>query len=108
MRRDGDDTGTDGTGKGALQDGETAPGGRWVLRLWPTRYEVRKGEGGTQPIYVGSLIHERILRPLNELSAPRADRDLPEAKDNPLPGLPGTTLRSRRSGSGVVLGGLDR
>jgi membrane protein DedA with SNARE-associated domain/membrane-associated phospholipid phosphatase len=108
VRRDSDSKGPEGGGGDTGQDGEPAPGGRWVLRLWPTRYEVRRGEAGTQPVYVGSLIHERILRPLNELSAPRTDRDLPEAKDNPLPGLPGTALRSRRNGSGVVLGGLDR
>ncbi len=91
----------------AAADGSTPPGGRWVLRLWPTRYEVETEAGGNRTVFIGSLIHERILRPLNELSAPRTDRDLPQAGENPLTGLPGVALRNRRDGSDVVLGGLD-
>lgn len=91
----------------AAADGSTPPGGRWVLRLWPTRYEVETEAGASRTVFIGSLIHERILRPLNELSAPRTDRDLPQAGENPLTGLPGIALRNRRDGSDVVLGGLD-
>lgn len=92
VRRDGDDT----TG---------TEGGRWVLRLWPTRFEVMTEAGERLPLRVGSLIHERILRPLNELSAPRADRDLPQADENPLNDLPGIVLKLRPDGSTVALGG---
>ncbi|WP_067338619.1 bifunctional DedA family/phosphatase PAP2 family protein [Stappia indica] len=85
-------------------DGST-DGGRWVLRLWQTRFEIVTQDGERLPLRVGSLIHERILRPLNELSAPRADRDLPQADENPLNGLPGIMLKMRSDGSTVALGG---
>jgi undecaprenyl-diphosphatase len=78
-------------------------GGRWVLRLWPTRFRVTTVSGEDLPIHVGSLIHERILRPLNELSAPRTDRDLPMAEENPLPRLKGVAIRMRADGSQVTL-----
>jgi len=84
-------------------DDEARDGGRWVLRLWPTRFRVTTVSGEDLPIHVGSLIHERILRPLNELSAPRADRDLPLAEENPLPRMKGVAIRMRADGSQVTL-----
>lgn len=95
------------TGAEDTPDDDTPPDGRWVLRLWPTHFRVETETGRTVPVHVGSLIHERILRPLNELSTPRADRDLPQAEENPLPGLPGTLTRQRQDGTQVVLGGTD-
>ncbi|MHC5655713.1 VTT domain-containing protein [Stappia sp. ICDLI1TA098] len=83
---------------------DPSSGGRWVLRLWPTRFDLDTEAGGSVPIHVGSLIHERILRPLNELSAPRKDRDLPNTWENPVLLLPGVTRRTRADGSEVALG----
>ena len=79
--------------------------GRWILRLWPSRFQLEAGDADPVPILVGSLIHERILRPLNELSTPRTDRELPRGAENPLPGLPNTLTLNRADGSTVVLGG---
>ena len=84
---------------------EEETGGRWVLRLWPSQFRLKVDGGDPVRIHVGSLIHERILRPLNELSTPRADRDLPHDGENPLPKLPGVVSRTRPDGSSVVLGG---
>lgn len=85
-------------------DPAASAGGRWVLRLWPTRYELATADGQRLPVHVGSLIHERILRPLNELSAPRTDREWPLDAENPLPRLPGIATRRREDGTPVALG----
>ncbi|MCA1299556.1 bifunctional DedA family/phosphatase PAP2 family protein [Stappia indica] len=83
---------------------ESERAGRWVLRLWPSAYRIEK-EGHEEPVFLGSLIHERILRPLNELSTPRTDQTLPDHGDNPLLALPGVLIREREDGAPVVLGG---
>jgi len=77
-------------------------GGRWVLRLWPSRYEILEG-GGLHPLYLGSVVHEDILRPMGEFSGPRTDLEVPDASHNPALLLPGTVTRTRPGGTTVVL-----
>lgn len=83
-------------------DPEAKEGGRWVLRLWPSRYEILEG-GTLEPLYVGSVVHEDILRPMGEFSGPKTDRDLPDASGNPAQLIPGAVTRQRPSGAHVVL-----
>jgi membrane protein DedA with SNARE-associated domain/membrane-associated phospholipid phosphatase len=77
-------------------------GGRWVLRLWPTAYEILDA-GTLRPLYVGSLLHESIVRPMGEFSGPKTDEDLPPKADNPARLLPGAVSRERPDGIDVVL-----
>jgi len=77
-------------------------GGRWVLRLWPSRYEILEG-GSLEPLYLGSVVHEDILRPMGEFSGPRTDVHVPDPADNPALLLPGAVLRKRSDGAQVVL-----
>jgi len=77
-------------------------GGRWVLRLWPSRYEILD-TGLLQPLYLGSVVHEDILRPMGEFSGPRTDLQSPDAADNPALLLPGAVTRERADGTQVVL-----
>ncbi|MES0810429.1 VTT domain-containing protein [Roseibium sp. SCPC15] len=77
--------------------------GRWVLRLWPSQYEVLEG-GRLQPLYVGSVVHEDIVRPLGEFSGPRTDIHAPPLADNPATHIPGSVIRTRSDGTEVVLG----
>ncbi|ASP35384.1 bifunctional DedA family/phosphatase PAP2 family protein [Labrenzia sp. VG12] len=77
-------------------------GGRWVLRLWPSRYEILEG-GSLQALYLGSVVHEDILRPMGEFSGPRTDVHVPDPADNPALLLPGAQTRQRADGIKVVL-----
>lgn len=79
-------------------------GGRWVLRVWPTAYRL-DDNGYAIPLYAGSLVHERVSYPLNELSTVRTDRDVPLEKDNPLLQLDGAAVKSRDGEIAVVLAG---
>lgn len=77
-------------------------GGRWVLRLWPSRYEILEG-GNLRALYLGSVVHEDILRPMGEFSGPRTDMHVPDPADNPALLLPGAETRQRADGIKVVL-----
>jgi undecaprenyl-diphosphatase len=84
------------------KDPVTIKGGRWVMRLWPSRYEIRES-ATLEPLYVGSVVHEDILRPMGEFSGPKTDRDLPGAEDNPARLVPGAIMRKRANGDHVIL-----
>nr|WP_244314091.1 bifunctional DedA family/phosphatase PAP2 family protein [Roseibium denhamense] len=84
-------------------DEDLEEGGRWVLRLWPSRFEVLEG-GALFPLYVGSVVHENILRPMGEFSGPRTDLDVPPPSENPARLLPGSEAKTRPDGTTVVLG----
>ena len=77
-------------------------GGRWILRLWPSRFEILHG-GTLLPVYTGSVVHEEILRPMGEFSGPKIDRDVPALEDNPARLVPGAVIRMRDDGTEVVL-----
>lgn len=79
-----------------------ANSGRWVLRLWPTKYRV-VADGPLKQLYVGSMMHESILRPMGEFSGPKADRESPKLAENPALLLPGSLSRKRADGTEVVL-----
>ncbi len=87
----------------ATTDGDPSSKGRWVLRLWPSSYVVEAG-GGESPVYVGSLVHERLLYPLDELSTLRTDSEAPSADGNPLLMIPDIAVGRRDEGPPVVLG----
>lgn len=76
--------------------------GRWVLRLWPSRYEILD-EGQISPLFVGSVVHEDILRPMGEFSGPRTDLHIPDPADNPALLVSGAMTRKRVDGTEVVL-----
>lgn len=78
-------------------------GGRWVMRLWPSRYRILEG-GSLEPLYLGSVVHEDILRPMGEFSGPRTDQDLPPATGNPALLVPGAISVERPDGIQVILG----
>ncbi|WP_299483566.1 bifunctional DedA family/phosphatase PAP2 family protein [uncultured Roseibium sp.] len=84
------------------KDPDEERGGRWVLRLWPSRYQILEG-GVLQPLYLGSVVHEDILRPMGEFSGPRTDRYTPPASENPALLIPGAQQKTRPDGIGVVL-----
>ncbi|SAK94108.1 VTT domain-containing protein [Caballeronia ptereochthonis] len=51
------------------------PEERDVLRFWPTNYEVRERPGATPtPIWLGSVVHERLRRPSWPFNVLRPDR----------------------------------
>jgi undecaprenyl-diphosphatase len=51
------------------------PGERDVLRFWPTGYAVRQGHGKPPaPIWLGSLVHERLRRPSWPFNILRPDK----------------------------------
>lgn len=85
------------------KDPGSADSGRWVLRLWPSKYEVLQA-GSLHPLYLGSVVHEDIVRPMGEFSGPRTDRHVPGALDNPALLVPGAVTRTRPGGTSVVLG----
>lgn len=75
---------------------------RQVLRLWPTSFVIKRGNGVT-PLYAGGIISEEILHPLGEFSAPKTEQAAPPASRNPFLQLPGATARQRPDGSAVTL-----
>ncbi|MEM9632159.1 MAG: VTT domain-containing protein [Pseudomonadota bacterium] len=77
--------------------------GRWVLRLWPSQYEILES-GRLQALYVGSVVHEDIVRPLGEFSGPRTDIHAPPLAENPAMHIPGSVIRKRSDGTEIVLG----
>jgi undecaprenyl-diphosphatase len=74
-----------------------------VLRLWPSRYAILEA-GHLHPLYLGSVVHEDILRPMGEFSGPKTDIETPAPTDNPAHLLPGSVTRTRADGTEVVLG----
>lgn len=84
------------------KDPDSHKSGRWVLRLWPSRYEILQS-GALHPLYLGSVVHEDILRPMGEFSGPRTDRHVPGASDNPATLIPGAVTHTRADGTEVVL-----
>ena len=82
-------------------DGGSA-GGRWVFRLWPSRFEVVE-DGKLHPVFLGSVVHEDILRPMGEFSGPRTDFQTPAPGINPALLLPGALVKSSRTGTEIVL-----
>ncbi|CTQ55438.1 Inner membrane protein YabI [Roseibium album] len=85
------------------KDPDEDKSGRWVLRLWPSRYEILQG-GSLHALYLGSVVHEDILRPMGEFSGPKTDRDVPGVADNPALLVPGAVTRTRLGGTKIVLG----
>ncbi|WP_305988558.1 bifunctional DedA family/phosphatase PAP2 family protein [Roseibium sp. MMSF_3544] len=83
-------------------DSDESRGGRWVLRLWPSRYQILEG-GNLQPLYLGSVVHEDILRPMGEFSGPRTDLYAPPPSENPALLMPGAISKDRSDGTEVVL-----
>lgn len=77
-------------------------GGRWVLRLWPSRFQIL-ADGSLKRLYVGSILHESILRPMGEFSGPKTDREAPALSTNPARLLPGALVRKWPNGMEVVL-----
>ena len=77
-------------------------GGRWVLRLWPSRFQIL-ADGTLERLYVGSILHEAILRPMGEFSGPKMDREAPALSTNPARLLPGALVRKWPDGVEVVL-----
>jgi membrane protein DedA with SNARE-associated domain len=78
----------------------TARGERDVLRFWPTPYALRRPHGApAAPVWLGSLVHERIVRPSWPFNVLRPDRRV-----DPLIAAPGQADAwraldvSRRSG----------
>jgi hypothetical protein len=69
---------------------------RDVLRLWPSGYAVDDANGASPaPIWVGSLVHERLSRPSWPINILRADdtKDVrPEARGKWLAGSAVATL----------------
>ncbi|TKC85972.1 phosphoesterase [Trinickia terrae] len=59
---------------------------RDVLRFWPTDYALAQRDGGPRPIWVGSLVHERLLRPSWPFNIVRTDRQLDRLVAAPEPG----------------------
>ncbi len=84
------------------KDPDDTSGGRWVLRLWPSRFEILH-RGRLRALYVGSVVHEDILRPMGEFSGPRTDQETPPPSQNPALIMPGATIRTRPDGTRVVL-----
>nr|WP_244327755.1 bifunctional DedA family/phosphatase PAP2 family protein [Roseibium sp. RKSG952] len=76
--------------------------GRWILRLWPSRFRIDEN-GHLQTIYLGSVMHEEILRPMGEFSGPKTDLESPAAGENPARDLPGAIIHRRSNGLRVVL-----
>ncbi|WP_190293013.1 bifunctional DedA family/phosphatase PAP2 family protein [Roseibium aggregatum] len=87
-----------------IRKDETADpsGGRWVLRLWPSRFEILT-DGTLKRLYVGSILHEAILRPMGEFSGPKMDREAPALSTNPARLLPDALVRQWPDGREVVL-----
>ncbi len=88
------------------KDPEEEKGGRWVLRLWPSRYQI-VDDGRLQPLFLGSVVHEDILRPMGEFSGPRTDRYSPPDSENPALQIPGAVAKTRADGTKIVLGLLN-
>ena len=76
--------------------------GRWVIRLWPTPFDLVRN-GDLAPIYTGNVLHEEILRPMGEFSGPRVDRDTPRINDNPARLFPGSVVHNRGDGTHTIL-----
>lgn len=85
------------------QDLDDKKSGRWVMRLWPSRYRILES-GQLHPMYLGSVVHEDIIRPMGEFSGPKTDRDIPDLAHNPASHLPGAVIKNRTDGTDVVLG----
>lgn len=87
-----------------LQDGRGArlvmvrptPGGRLVVRLWLSDVVLRDSEGLSAPLWIGSVVAQRFVRPLGlmTLTLRRADVDPPRA-----------VLARALPGARLVLGG---
>lgn len=84
------------------EEGAEKASGRWILRLWPSRYQVADGTR-LLPILTGSVLHEEILRPMGEFSGPKTDLQAPELADNPAHLLPGSIVKTRPDGTSLVL-----
>ncbi|WP_420335112.1 VTT domain-containing protein [Roseibium sp.] len=89
------------------KDPDEEKGGRWVLRLWPSLYQVYD-DGSLQPLFLGSVVHENILRPMGEFSGPRTDLYTPPDSENPALLIPGAVAKTRTDGTKVILGLIDR
>nr|WP_244318568.1 bifunctional DedA family/phosphatase PAP2 family protein [Roseibium hamelinense] len=83
-------------------DGGATAGGRWILRLWPSRFRI-SGPDREVPVFIGSVMHEEILRPMGEFSGPKTDREWPSLDENPAHLLPGAVIRHRSDKTEVIL-----
>ncbi len=98
IRADGETPAADGEGE--THSSERVRG-RWVLRLWPSAFKVEKNNMAT-PIYVGSIVHETVRYPFDELSTVETDRDEAPSRDNPLAKLP-TANEKHRDGASLFI-----
>lgn len=76
--------------------------GRWILRLWPSDVRIVRSDR-VHPAFVGSVVHEEIVRPMGEFSGPTTDVETPDLSQNPTTQLPGAMIRYRADGTAVVL-----
>ncbi|WP_417668215.1 VTT domain-containing protein [Roseibium sp.] len=83
-------------------EANTPDNNRWILRLWPSRFEIVH-DGTLLPVFTGSVLHEEILRPMGEFSGPKIDRQRPAPAENPAHLVPGAVVRERVDGTEVVL-----
>ncbi len=65
---------------------------RWVLRLWPSPFVIDQA-GQERDLLVGSIIRERILHPLDESTAVKAEQGSPPLMAARLAALPGKIVR---------------
>ncbi|MFM0173630.1 VTT domain-containing protein [Paraburkholderia sediminicola] len=79
---------------------------RDVLRFWPTDYAIEEqGTASATPVWLGSLVHERLYRaswPINMLRAVDP-ATAPLAVHDQLPALPGVALLATKDCHGVRL-----
>ena len=71
------------------------PGQRLVLRLWQTDAMLRET---AQPIWVGTVTQEAIIRPLPWFNLPRDGRDFNQPRLTLLDSLPGVPARLAKRG----------
>ncbi|SAL03262.1 DedA family protein [Caballeronia arationis] len=88
-----------------IHSGETGDE-RDVLRFWPTGYVIEKsgaGAASAMPLWIGSLVHERLYRaswPIAMLRTVDSTKPAP-GSDNPELSVHGVTVIARRSCHGV-------
>ncbi len=66
---------------------------RFVLRAWPANIELRNGS--TQPLWVGSIVEERILRPLSFITFVRTEPNITRTRALLAEALKGAQLVKR-------------
>lgn len=78
-----------------VRPAEDASSSRLVLRVWDASAEV--SGGGTAPLWVGSVIREKVLHPLNQITIIERQRDADGPRDALARSLAGSRLAQRTS-----------